>query len=149
MPIRPENRSRYPHNWSAISHRIRFVRAEGHCECVGQCDSEHEGGRCNAPHGKKIQRDNSDGAIWVIAGTVDPLEGLSNVSCMGSDGKLRWGKYVKVVLTTAHLDNTPENVDDNNLVAMCNRCHLRLDREHHARTAPKTRDRKSGQGSMF
>lgn len=51
MPIRPENRSRYPKNWADISNRIRFVRAEGRCECVGQCGLEHEGGRCAARHG--------------------------------------------------------------------------------------------------
>lgn len=27
MPIRPENRARYPKNWKAISLRIRFERA--------------------------------------------------------------------------------------------------------------------------
>ncbi len=37
----------------------------------------------------------------------------------------------KVVLTIAHLDHTPENCDGDNLKAMCQRCHLRYDREHH------------------
>lgn len=32
MPIRPENRKRYPPDWRAISDRIRFDRAEGRCE---------------------------------------------------------------------------------------------------------------------
>lgn len=45
----------------------------------------------------------------------------------------KWAKG-KVVLTTAHLDHTPENVDHDNLRALCNRCHLRYDREHHAET---------------
>lgn len=40
----------------------------------------------------------------------------------------------KVVLTVAHLDHTPENVDHDNLKAMCQRCHLRYDRDHHAET---------------
>lgn len=38
----------------------------------------------------------------------------------------------KVVLTTAHLDHTPENCADDNLLAMCQRCHLRYDAAHHA-----------------
>lgn len=37
-----------------------------------------------------------------------------------------------VVLTVAHLDHTPENVDPANLLAMCQRCHLAYDRDHHA-----------------
>ena len=36
-----------------------------------------------------------------------------------------------VVLTTAHLDHTPENCDDENLMAACQRCHLLYDRAHH------------------
>lgn len=37
MPIRPENRDRYPKDWAEISRRIRFERAEGRCECEGEC----------------------------------------------------------------------------------------------------------------
>lgn len=33
------------------------------------------------------------------------------------------GRYVKVVLTVAHLDHTPENCADDNLKAWCQRCH--------------------------
>lgn len=51
MPIRPENRGRYPADWSAISARIRFERAGGRCECEGQCGQDHNG-RCRAEHGK-------------------------------------------------------------------------------------------------
>jgi 5-methylcytosine-specific restriction endonuclease McrA len=46
MPIRPENRARYPRNWKQISHWIRFSRAEGRCEFM-------DGGtRCEAYHGE-------------------------------------------------------------------------------------------------
>lgn len=44
-----------------------------------------------------------------------------------------WAKG-KVVLTVAHLDHVPENCADENLRAMCQRCHLLYDREHHAKT---------------
>lgn len=43
----------------------------------------------------------------------------------------KWAKG-KVVLTVAHLDHTPENCDGSNLKAMCQRCHLRYDVDHHA-----------------
>jgi len=36
-----------------------------------------------------------------------------------------------VILTVAHLDHTPENCADDNLQAMCQRCHLRYDQHHH------------------
>lgn len=35
MPIRPENKARYPKDWPAISRRIRFDRARGRCEDCG------------------------------------------------------------------------------------------------------------------
>lgn len=112
MPIKPENRSRYPRDWKQISARIRFERAASRCECEGECGINHDG-RCAAEHGNP-----------------NPMTGS------------------KVVLTTAHLDHTPENCGDHNLKAMCQRCHLRLDRDHHASTARRTRADRSGQASL-
>lgn len=76
--------------------------------------------------------------------------------CSGECGLHPWGRCVerhgkpakfakgKVILTVAHLDHQPENCADNNLKAMCQRCHLRYDREHHAETARATREAKKG-----
>ncbi|HVJ44677.1 MAG TPA: hypothetical protein VM639_24480 [Dongiaceae bacterium] len=107
MPIRLENRKRYPKDWKQISHRIRFDRAGGRCEqTVGDT-------RCTAEHGKP-----------------HPITGKT------------------VVLTVAHLDHTPENCGDDNLKAMCQKCHLAYDHHHHQTNARRTRDRKRGQLSM-
>lgn len=35
MPIRPENRARYPADWKLRSRFVRFVRARGRCEWCG------------------------------------------------------------------------------------------------------------------
>lgn len=51
-PIRPENRDRYPDNWKVISNRIRFERAEGRCECLGECGRGTHDGRCPNRHGR-------------------------------------------------------------------------------------------------
>ena len=104
MPIRPENRDRYPADWAEISQWIRFVRADGRCECLGECGRETHAGRCPNLHGQKA-----------------------------------YGTGSTVVLTTAHLDHTPENCDPANLRAMCNGCHLHYDRDHHAETRAATR----------
>ena len=40
MPIKPENRARYPADWKLRSRFVRFVRAGGRCE------------RCGAVHGQ-------------------------------------------------------------------------------------------------
>lgn len=59
--------------------------------------------------------------------------------CTAENGKAHPVTGSKVVLTTAHRDHTPENVDDANLFAACQRCHLRYDREHHRATRAATR----------
>ena len=109
MPIRPENRDRYPADWPAISLAIRVDRAQGWCECTGQCGRDgHNAGwmrnRCAALHGQPHP----------ITGSV-------------------------VVLTVAHLDHQPENCDPANLRAMCQRCHLSYDAAHHAETRAASR----------
>jgi len=51
MPIRPENRARYPKNWRAISD-ARRVEADWRCECAGECGRGTHGGRCPNRHGE-------------------------------------------------------------------------------------------------
>lgn len=51
MPIRPENRARYPKDWkTAVVPRIR-ARSGNRCECTGQCGLDHDG-RCKAANGE-------------------------------------------------------------------------------------------------
>jgi hypothetical protein len=58
--------------------------------------------------------------------------------CPNTHGGQAYGSGSIVVLTTAHLDHTPENCADNNLKAMCQGCHLHYDAEHHAETRAAT-----------
>ena len=48
----------------------------------------------------------------------------------------------KVVLTVAHLNHIQMDVRDENLKALCQRCHLRYDIEHHKKNAATTRHKK-------
>lgn len=59
--------------------------------------------------------------------------------CVNIHGQPATGTGSKVVLTTAHLDHTPENMHPANLRAMCQGCHLHYDRPHHAETRARTR----------
>ena len=47
MPIRPENKARYPKTWKAMVAQAA-ARSGGRCECDGKCGQAHEGGRCDA-----------------------------------------------------------------------------------------------------
>lgn len=41
---------------------------------------------------------------------------------------------VYIVCTTAHMDHTPENCDDNNLAFLCQKCHNGYDAPHRRQT---------------
>jgi hypothetical protein len=141
MPIRPEMRDKYPKDWPAISKRIR-ERAGQRCECTGQCKSAHEGGRCNAPNGAIIKRGETDPAHWEVH------HGCS--LCLGGDDECH---PIKVILTVAHLNHEPSDVRDENLLAACQRCHLRYDSATHrvnaAATRNRNRDEASGQQPLY
>lgn len=67
--------------------------------------------------------------------------------------ELHGDKLVKIILTTAHLDQDTTHNDDDNLAALCQRCHLRHDAGQHAANAAETRrgkrDAGSGQMKLF
>ena len=135
MPIRPSERARYPKDWKAVSLRIR-ERAGQRCECVGECG-------LHGPTDKQIE----------AVANEDGLTLSRTRRCEERNGEpAKWARG-RVVLTVAHLDHTPENCDDSNLRAMCQRCHLRYDRHHHAAnsaaTRAATRAAKSTQARLF
>lgn len=106
MPIRPENRALYPENWPEIRARI-LLRAHDQCES------------CSAPNHQKIYRDSEN--QWH---RINPACG-SDMTCYDQDGIPR--KIVRIVLTVAHLNHDPRDCRDENLAALCQRCHNRLD----------------------
>lgn len=110
-PIRPEERDRYPADWPEVSRRIKD-RAGHRCECEGECGGKHH-------------------TMLVRLSRYDPDV---EARCPNRHGEPSVWSGARVVLTTAHLDHTPENVDDANLRAMCQACHLNYDRAHHAET---------------
>lgn len=113
MPIRPENRARYPKDWRLRSRFVRFVRARGRCEW------------CGVAHNAVVRR----GTWQTIAG---PFEShalarqyvaelhAAEFGC-DSDAAIPW---TIVVLTTAHVhDDRPEASSLLNLAALCQKCH--------------------------
>jgi hypothetical protein len=116
MPIRPENKIRYPKDWKRISAQIR-ERSGGQCECEGECGLHR-----TTPGPRRCREKHLQAATFARG---------------------------RVVLTVAHLDHQPENCAPINLKAMCQRCHLRYDMKHHARSRRVNRDRETGQGSLL
>lgn len=78
--------------------------------------------------------------------------GTHDGRCPNLHGHLAYGTGSRVVLTTAHLNHTPEDCDPANLKAMCQGCHLHYDREHHAQTRADAHRRAveaAGQGRLL
>ena len=103
MPIKPENKARYPKNWRQISERIRVERAHNRCEVCGVVNYS-----------------------WINRKTRE-------ICLQDEDDTIR------VVLTVAHLDHQPENCDESNLKAMCQKCHNNYDKAHRKETIHKSR----------
>ena len=137
MPIKPENRSRYPAEWKQI--RERILDRAGHC-----CE------KCKAPNRQRIARGGGDDSGTYMLDTAE-------VFCAETGkrlGQIHMSNYqvdrmVDIVLTIAHLDHVPENCSDDNLRAWCQRCHLRYDAEMHKANSWATRRAKSGTADMF
>ena len=51
--------------------------------------------------------------------------------CPAENYKPHWKTGSRVVLTTHHIDGDKNNNSKQNLIALCQRCHLRLDLERH------------------
>ena len=108
MPIKPENKARYPKDWPTVSLRIR-ERAGNYCEGSPGLYPD-----CRAANGKPHP----------VTGSI-------------------------VVLTVAHLNHTPEDCRDENLMAMCQLCHLTYDAKHHAQTRFEAKMKNHAVGDLF
>lgn len=137
MPIKPENKARYPKNWPEIRAAI-LARSGGFCE------------RCGAENHARIARGTGKDAD-----TYMTAEGHVYHADTGEYlGRRRMSDFdvlrmVDIVLTIGHLDHRPENCDPANLRAWCQRCHLRYDAQHHATNARETRRSRKAVSDLF
>ena len=121
MPI---DYSTYPKDWKLRSRFVRFYRARNRCEWCGV-----------------------RGGAW---GFREPSGGAFQ-ECSGPDEVIAMGlKPLHIVLTVAHVfDMTHSNGSLLNLAALCQRCHLNHDRQHHTENAWKTRRAKKNNLELF
>jgi hypothetical protein len=128
MPIKPENRARYPSDWPQIRERI-LLRAGSRCEWPG----------CGAHH-RALGYWLRD--AWVpLPHTLREAGVVGPCTIAAKEGPL---KIIRIVLTVAHLDHTPEHCSDENLRAWCQRHHLAYDQQHHNETAYATKMARRG-----
>lgn len=134
MPIKPENRHRYPADWPQIRERI-LRRALWRCEHPG-CEALHR-----------------DVGYWLRDRFVHLPRALRDAGAKRGDVINCFDgpsiKIIMIVLTIAHLDHQPENCDDDNLRALCQRHHLAHDAQHHKETAYATRRARAATPDLF
>ncbi len=116
MPI---DYKKYPSNWKTEIRPAILQRANNKCEC---CGLENY----SLVHSFK---ENSK-TVWKDLSYGDFIRKLA--------------KTVKVVLTIAHLDHNILNNDFSNLKALCQKCHLDYDKEHHKKNSRETLKKKKG-----
>ena len=58
-------------------------------------------------------------------------------------------KEIKIILTVAHLDHKLDDHSDENLAALCQKCHLDYDIEQNNINRIKNKDDRTGQVNMF
>lgn len=126
MPIKPENKKRYPKNWKQIRADI-LKRANNKCEF---CGIENYSFIIYEYCGKKII--DYDWAEPSENQRYEEYKKLDKTWEEYEEHKRRLFRKAKVVLTIAHMDHTPENCDYSNLRALCQKCHNQYDAKHRA-----------------
>ena len=138
----PMDRSRYPADWQRISERRRRLSG-GRCECRGECGHSH--GLAFDHCDEDIHDCNGcDGTGHGDCGAV-----MRAARCEARHAEPHPVTGSQVVLTVAHLDHDTSHNDDDNLRAMCQRCHLAYDAELHQRNARATRRRRRALADLF
>lgn len=131
MPIKAENKARYPKDWPAIRNRI-LIRAANCCEHPNCGARNYDVGHWRKQMGRFVWFEQVRGLrTWREASQA----AAELFFAAGEEGP----RPTVIVLTIAHLDHTPENCADDNLRAWCQRHHLAYDAEHHKVTAYRTR----------
>ncbi len=137
MPIKPENRLRYPADWPEIRAAI-LARAGYRCEHPGCLARQYSVGIWHRP--LDGDRDWKWFPIWGQNDNPRTYQEARQVAAeLDHDRSEEGPKPLVIVLTVAHLDHQPENCDPENLRALCQRHHLAYDAKHHKNTAYRTR----------
>lgn len=143
MPIRAENKDRYPKDWPEIRQAI-LARAVHRCE---GCGVENHALILRGSHGAEPAWRYANDAAYVQSRHPETGEYLDG-TCWDDFHQVTPGR-VKVILTIAHLDHQPENCDPENLRAWCQRCHNAYDAPMRAKGVAERRRAGLAVSDMF
>ena len=125
MPIKVENAAKYPADWKAIRQEV-LERAGHKCE------------QCGVPNHAWRIRPTGQWSMDEVA-AIDMAEHVRDITY--------------IVLTIAHRNHDPSDCgtlgNRPNLAALCQRCHLAHDKQHHLRNSWNTRRAKKRTAELF
>lgn len=136
MPV--DYKNSYPPNWFTEIRPSILERAGHKCE------------QCGVPNYKVILRGVYDGQpvyqddVFTIY-DAETSEVITTDYANWIDGK----KFIKVILTIAHICHDSMCTNPLHLLALCQRCHLRLDMGHHVKNRKANKLKKAGQLDLF
>ncbi len=116
--MKKESKSKYPWNWNQISANIIFGRAQNRCE------------NCKLTNGSIIERMKNDKYRYISKLEVDEMYYDAKKESCSILKILKRRGYVKIILTCAHLNHDERDCSNENLKALCQRCHLNKDRSN-------------------
>lgn len=115
----PCNYKEYPENWKWLSKQI-IADAGDRCEL------------CYAPNHTMVSRCKTGMFPW------SPLPDKKDIEYMDK----RSERLTKIILTVHHIDSDKTNSKKQNLIALCQRCHCRLDLYKHMANRKKSKAEK-------
>ena len=136
MPLTKEEQARYlggslrSPEWLALRCQI-LRRACDRCE------------KCKVPNHQHVVRFAGSPYDWLVIG--DPRAGGRTADNLFAPDE----RVVRIVLTIHHVDGDPTNNDPANLQALCQCCHLNLNRAKHIRKRRANRRKLLATGDLF
>lgn len=147
MPIKPENKARYPKIWPRM--RAEVLERAGYA-----CEGSPLYPSCRARQYAVAKWDEAAQA-WII--DVAPhlkTRTYQDARQICAENSIGWEagdpKWIVIVLTVAHLDHDDlETTRTDRLRALCQRCHLLYDLQQHQANAYQTRRKHKALGDLF
>jgi len=118
--MRKDRQRRYNSDWLAVASDIRLRRAKNKCE------------KCGREHGRLISRQYKQ--EWRYASDAE----MQRFALLRKEKQMTYWQVLKslhlkqVALTVAHLDRNERNDAPENLLCLCQWCHLQYDRADNA-----------------
>jgi hypothetical protein len=118
--MKQSSKARYNDDWLATASDIRLRRAKNRCE------------KCALPYGLIVRKQRGKQAVPASPAELEQLEALKTEGMLKHWQRLKLLGLKQVVLSVAHLNHSEKDDRPENLLCLCQWCHLEYDRTDNA-----------------